>query len=89
MEDSDAFGLPVGVGMTSVLATYARAAESARTDSSFTDPWASEFLDVLRHRSSGRFPPPAFCNTYSLEAMIVRIIFFDEFLLRATRDKCE
>jgi methyltransferase (TIGR00027 family) len=78
------------LGMTAVAVAYARSIETARSDRSFSDPWAEDFVQA----SGWNLPEwddPAVSTTWTalLNLVVVRTCFLDEVVLDATRAGCE
>jgi methyltransferase (TIGR00027 family) len=83
-----------GLGLTAILVADVRAAESARPDRLFDDPFARAFVDAARAAS------PAIANALAQgardetinrarhEAVAVRTRFCDDYLLAAARAGC-
>lgn len=91
MESADP--LP-GLGLTAILVTGARAAESARPDRLFDDPFARAFVESASAVSPtiaqalAQGSPDEAVNQARHNSVAVRTRFYDNYLLAATRSGC-
>jgi methyltransferase (TIGR00027 family) len=88
-QDNKPTGGLAGVGSTAFGVAAARAEESARPDRLFDDPFAAEFLRAAgpeQDQWSG--PQGRQLRAAMGDYLALRTVFFDEFLLTATREGC-
>jgi methyltransferase (TIGR00027 family) len=89
----DADALP-GLALTAILVAGARAAESARPDRLFDDPFARAFVDAASAASPtiaqavAQGAPSEAVNQARRDSVAVRTRFCDDYLLAATRSGC-
>jgi methyltransferase (TIGR00027 family) len=82
-----------GLGLTAILVAGARAAESARRDRLFDDPFAREFVEAARLASPAiaqavQGSPDESINQARRDAVAVRTRFFDDYLFAAADAGC-
>ena len=83
-----------GLGLTAILVAGARAAESARPDRLFDDPFARAFVDAATAASPAiaqavaQGAPNEAINQARRDAVAIRTRFCDDYLIEATRSGC-
>jgi methyltransferase (TIGR00027 family) len=83
-----------GLGLTAILVAGARAAESARPDRLFDDPFARAFVDAATAASPAiaeavaQGAPSEAVNQARRDAVAIRTRFCDDYLIAATRAGC-
>jgi len=82
-----------GLGLTAILVAGARAAESARPDRLFDDPFAQTFVDAAAAASPKiaqalEASPDEAVNQARRDSVAVRTRFCDDYLLMAARSGC-
>ncbi|WP_063058244.1 SAM-dependent methyltransferase [Nocardia sienata] len=76
---------PTGVGRTALMVAAARAAESARADHLFVDPYAADFLAAVEvEQPVGGDDAARMWDSFS-SYLPIRTRFFDDYILDATR----
>jgi methyltransferase (TIGR00027 family) len=82
-----------GLGVTAILVTGARAAESTRPGRLFNDPFAQIFIEAARTASPAiaqalKGSPDESINQARRDSVAVRTRFCDDYLLEAARSGC-